>query len=65
MFADDNFRFNEICGKFSERVDDAVRKVEIADCKKFLLFPQTFQKYLCCRHIRIRACFGKSGICFE
>ena len=34
QFADDNFKFDKKDGKFSERVENAVRKGEIA-----LLFP--------------------------
>ena len=31
-------------GKFSKRVENTVRKGEIAHYKQFLLFPQCFQK---------------------
>ena len=43
-FADDNFKFDEIGGKFSNRVENTVGKGEIARYKQFLLFPQCFQK---------------------
>ena len=43
-FADDNFEFDENCGKFSERVENTVGKGEIARYEQFLLFPQCFQK---------------------
>ena len=41
--ADDNFRFDEDDGKFSQRIENAVGKREIACYKQFLLFPQCFQ----------------------
>ena len=43
-FADDNFEFDENGGKFSKRVENTVRKGEIARFVQFLLFPQCFQK---------------------
>ena len=43
-FADDNFKFNENCGKFSKRIENNVGKGEIARYEQFLLFPQCFQK---------------------
>ena len=43
-FADDNFKFDENGGKFSERVENPVGKGEIACCEQFLIFPQGFQK---------------------
>ena len=43
-FADDNVNFEENGGMFSERVENSVRKVEIARYEQFLLFPQCFQK---------------------
>ena len=43
-FADDNFEVDENSGKFSERVENAVGKGEIARYEQFLLFPQRFQK---------------------
>ena len=42
--ADDNFKFDENSRKFSKRVENTVGKGEIAHNKKFLLFPQCFQK---------------------
>ena len=56
-FADDNFKFNENGRKFSEWVENAVGKVEIARYKQFLLFP-LFPKHLYCRHIKTRAYLG-------
>ena len=43
-FADDNYKFDENGRKFFERVENTVRKGEIACYKQFLLFPQCFQK---------------------
>ena len=43
-FADDNFEVVENSGKFSERVENAVGKGEIARNEQFLLFSQRFQK---------------------
>ena len=42
--ADDNFKFDENSRKFSKRVENTVRKGEIARYEQFLLFPQSFQK---------------------
>ena len=43
-FADDNFKVDENCRKFSIRVENTVGKGEIAHHEQFLLFPQCFQK---------------------
>ena len=43
-FADDNFRFDENGGKFSEIIENDVGKGEIARYEQLLLFPQSFQK---------------------
>ena len=43
-FADDNFEFDENCGKFSKRVENTVGKREIAHHEQFFLFPQCFLK---------------------
>ena len=42
-FADDNFKFDENCGKCSKWVENTVGKGEIARYEQFLLFPQCFQ----------------------
>ena len=42
--ADDNFEADDNGGKFSERVENAVEKGEIARYEQFLPFPQSFQK---------------------
>ena len=44
VFADDNFEFDESGVNFSKRLENTVRKGEIACDKQFLLFPQCFQK---------------------
>ena len=43
-FAEDNLKFDENGSKFSEQIENAVGKGEIAGYKQFLLFPQCFQK---------------------
>ena len=42
-FADDNFRFDENGRKFFKRVQNTVRKGEIAHYEQFLLFTQCFR----------------------
>ena len=42
--ADNNYEFDEDCGKFSERLENAVGKGEIARNEQILLFPQGFQR---------------------
>ena len=43
-FADDNFKFDENGIKFINRLENTVRKGEIAPYEQFLLFSQCFQK---------------------
>ena len=43
-FADDNFEFDEIGGKFSKRVENTMEKAEIAHYEQYFLFTQCFQK---------------------
>ena len=38
-YADDIFKFDENCRKFSRRVENSVGKGEIAGYEQFLLFP--------------------------
>ena len=45
-FADDNFEFDENDRKLSKRLENTVERGEIAHYKRFLLFPQCFQKSL-------------------
>ena len=42
-FADDNFKFDEDCGKFSKSVENTLGQGEIAHYEQFLFFPQCFQ----------------------
>ena len=42
-FAEDNFDLDENGRKFSERLENAVVKEEIAHSEQFLIFPQCFQ----------------------
>ena len=44
VFADNNFKFDEINRKFSKKIENNVGKGEIARYKQFLLFPLCFQK---------------------
>ena len=44
-FSEDNSEVDEIGGKLSERVENAVGKGEIAHNEQFLLFPQCFLPY--------------------
>ena len=44
QFADDKFEFDENGRKFFKRLENTVRKGEIARYEQFLLFPQCFQK---------------------
>ena len=43
-FADDIIEFNENGNDFSNRVENTLRKGEIARYEQFLLFPQCFKK---------------------
>ena len=42
--ADDNFKFDKHGRKSSKRIENTVRKGEIAHYEQFLLFPRCFQK---------------------
>ena len=44
VFADDNFRFDEIGKKLFKWVENTLGKGEIAHYEQFLLFSQCFQK---------------------
>ena len=57
--ADDNFKFNGNGRKFSKWEENTVGKGVIAHYDHFLLFQQCFQD-LNCRHVKTRACLGKS-----
>ena len=58
-FTDDNFKPDENGEKFSERGENAAGKGEITRAERFLLFLQSFQKVVYCRHLKTRACLGK------
>ena len=58
-FAVDNFKLNENGIMFSKQVENNVEKGEIVRFEQYLLFPQCFQKHLCCKHVKTRACLGK------
>ena len=51
--AEDDFKFDENGRKFSKRVENTVRKGEIA-CLNNFPFSQGFQKDLHCRHVKNR-----------
>ena len=64
-FADDNFRFAENCRKFSNRIENTVRKGKIASYEQFLIFPM-FSKVM---HTRTNTCLrwkgSNSDVCTE
>ena len=51
-FADNNLKFDENSGKFIKRVENMVGKREIAHYKKFLRFPQCFQRTCDCKQLK-------------
>ena len=55
--ADDNFKFDEHDRKLSKRVENTVRKGEIARYEQFLLFPQCFRR-LAMQIRKIKGLFG-------
>ena len=57
-FADDNFKFDENGIKFFNRLENTVRKGEIARYGQFLIFSQCFQR-LVLHTVKTRACLGK------
>ena len=57
--ADDNLKFDKNGKKFSKRVENTVRKGEIAHYEQFLFFPTAFPKDLYSKHIKTRVYFGK------
>ena len=58
-FADNNFKLDDKARKFSKQVENTVGKGEIARYEQCLLFP-VFSKGLHRRHVKTRACLGKS-----
>ena len=69
-FPNDNFRLREFAddlnfmkmeGSCPKRVENTVGKGEIAHHEQFLLFP-VFSKDFYCRHVKTRACLGKSKL---
>ena len=58
-FADDNFKLDENCGKFSIRVENTVVKGEITHYERYLLFSTVFSKDLYFRHVKSRACLER------
>ena len=55
--AEDNFKFDESGGNFSESLENTVGKENISSYKQFLLF-SLFLKDLYCRHAVTWACLG-------
>ena len=43
VFAEDNFKFDENYRKFSKKIENSVKKGEIARYEQFLLFSKSFQ----------------------
>ena len=65
-FADNNFKFVENGGKFSERVENTVGKRRNCSLQAISPFPTGFSKELYCRHIKTRVFFGGEGLkCIE
>ena len=56
-FADNNSKFYENGSKLYKRVENTVRKGEIAPYEQFLLFPQRLQVFFCTQ-VKIRACLA-------
>ena len=56
----DNLKIHESGRNVSKQVENTAVKGEIARYEQFLLFPQCFKKTLYYRHIKTRACLGKS-----
>ena len=66
-FADDNFKFDENGIKFFNRLENTVRKGEIARYEQFLIFSQCFQK-TCTADSENQGLFGKGlndSVCFR
>ena len=59
-FADDNFKYDENGEKFSKRVENAVGKKRNCSLRAISLFPSVFSKVKYYRHVKSRACLGKS-----
>ena len=57
-FADNNFKFDENCRKFSKWIKTLWEKEKLLITSKFLLFPQCFQKTLLQTH-KIQGLFWK------
>ena len=57
-FADDNFKFDINGRQLSIKIENSLRKGEIAHYQQFLRFP-VFSKCLYSTHVKTRACFGK------
>ena len=59
VFADDSYKFDENCRKFSKWVEkNTLGKGEIAHYEK-LLISTVFSKELCCRQVKTRASLEK------
>ena len=58
--ADRNFIFDEICGKFYERVENTVGERRNCLLQAISPFPQYFRKTLDCRHVKT-GLFGKGS----
>ena len=61
-FADDNSKFDENRGKFSNRFENVRGKAEIAHYEQFPPFPIEFTIDLYCKHVKTRACSQKVNL---
>ena len=59
-FADNSFEFDENGREFSKMVENNVGKKRNCLLQAISPIPTTFSKDLYCRHVKTRACLGKS-----
>ena len=56
----DNFKFDESGRKFSKKVENSVGKKRNYSLGAISPFPTVYEKAWNCRHVKSRACLGKS-----
>ena len=59
-FADYNFKFDENGIKFFKWVENTVGKGRNCSLRVIYPFPTVFSNDMYCRHVKTRACLGKS-----
>ena len=59
-YADDNFEFDKNGRKLSKQVEKHCGKRRNCSLRAISPFPAVFSKGLYCRHVKPRACLGKS-----